>query len=173
MKDATEDLADGGDLAGALGGRRGGGLRQAEDLIVGFEEGDEVGGHELVTGGRQGHGIESEETREAGVGVEAQAAGVGDGEEEEIEREGIGTAVGGEAGTEEALVAPAEAGWDMTETLGSEQDFVMIIHETEGRPPAPCWRMANPFCLRRSIWMRMSSCNAEPRWSATRPTRTG
>jgi hypothetical protein len=50
---------------------------------------------------------------------------------------------------------------------------VMINHETEGRPPAPCKRMANPFCDRRSSWERMSSCNAEPRWSATGPTMTG
>lgn len=46
--------------------------------------------------------------------------------------------------SEEALIAPTEAGWNLAETFGSQEDFG-IIHAEKGRPAAPFRRISRPL----------------------------
>ena len=90
--------------------------------------GDEIGFQELLACGSQGQGIDAQEASDAGIGVEAQPPGVGDSEQEQVERQGVGAAAIGEPGSEESLVAPAEAWRDLAESVRPEQHFAWIGH---------------------------------------------
>ena len=75
--------------------------------------GDEVRSKEFGACRREGNGVQSQGSTDAGVGVVTQASGVGDGEEEEVQGQGVGSAAGSDPGAEETLIAPTETRRDL------------------------------------------------------------
>ena len=171
-QDAAKDVADRSRFADALGGRGRGRVWQAQELVEGTPVRHQIGGDQLLSGGRESEGIQAEMAADAGVGVVTEAAGISDAQQEQIQCQGIGSAGGGEAASEEALVAPTEAGWDLAEAIRAEEDF-WIIHVERGGPAALCRRISRPLASMTSQWRRMSSCSALPIWMAINPTNTG